>query len=224
MATSLLLRENQFRGGPAHHDPPVKDRDQERAGTQLAVPYARETDRCAVRALSQWLQASKIHRGPVFRRMHGGDTVGQERLTDQSVALIIKSRTLAAHLPAGLLPKLSGLSLRAGYATAATAAGIEERKIANVTRHKNITVLRRYIRSATAFDDAGEVLLDPAGNEIRSEQRSGGVPYPRISQLQMCLRDVRADVKTDPAGSLIGATARCRHRFTAASRKARLDR
>jgi hypothetical protein len=40
----------------------------------------------------------------------------------------------------------------------AAAAGIEERKIANVTRHKNITVLRRYIRSATAFDDVGEVL------------------------------------------------------------------
>jgi hypothetical protein len=35
---------------------------------------------------------------------------------------------------------------------------IEERKIANVTRHKNITVLRRYIRAATAFDDVGEVL------------------------------------------------------------------
>ena len=48
--------------------------------------------------------------------------------------------------------------MRAGYATAAAAAGVEERKIANVTRHKNITVLRRYIRAATAFDDVGEVL------------------------------------------------------------------
>jgi hypothetical protein len=35
---------------------------------------------------------------------------------------------------------------------------VEEREIANVTRHKNITVLRRYIRAATAFDDVGEVL------------------------------------------------------------------
>jgi len=64
----------------------------------------------------------------------------------------------AAHLPAELLPKLSGHSLRAGCATAAAAAEIEERKIANVTRHKNITVLRRYIRAATEFDDVGEVL------------------------------------------------------------------
>src|ERR1035437_10089162 len=53
---------------------------------------------------------------------------------------------------------LSGHSLRAGYATAAAAAGVEERKIANVTRHKNLPVLRGYIRAATAFDDVGEVL------------------------------------------------------------------
>jgi hypothetical protein len=49
----------------------------------------------------------ELYRDP---RRHGvlGDTVGQERLTDQSVALIIKSRARAAHLPAELLPKLSG--------------------------------------------------------------------------------------------------------------------
>ncbi len=39
---------------------------------------------------------------------------------------------------------------------AAPAAGVEERKIANVTR--NLPVLRGYIRAATAFDDVGEVL------------------------------------------------------------------
>jgi hypothetical protein len=35
---------------------------------------------------------------------------------------------------------------------------VEERKIANVSRHKDLPVLRRYIRAATAFDDVGEVL------------------------------------------------------------------
>jgi hypothetical protein len=38
--------------------------DQQQAGAQVAVPYARETDRCAVRALSQWPQAANIHHGP----------------------------------------------------------------------------------------------------------------------------------------------------------------
>jgi site-specific recombinase XerD len=130
--------------------------DQERAGALVAVPYARAGNNpCAVCALQAWLQAAGIHRGPVFRQMRRGDTVTAERLSDQSVALIVKRRARAAGLPP---EDLSGHSLRAGYATAAAAAGIEERKIANVTRHKNLPVLRRYIRTATAYDDVGEVL------------------------------------------------------------------
>ena len=131
-------------------------RDQDQAGAQVAVPYARARDnRCAVRAVRAWLQVAGIHRGAVFRRMRRGDTVTKDRLSDQSVALIVKRRAQAAGLPPTLL---SGHSLRAGYATAAAAAGVEERKIANVTRHRNLPVLRGYIRAATAFDDVGEVL------------------------------------------------------------------
>ncbi|MGO9960251.1 MAG: hypothetical protein ACLP50_30470 [Solirubrobacteraceae bacterium] len=63
-----------------------------RRTTSAPVPYARETDRCAVRALSQWLQAAKDPPRRCSARMRRGDTVGQERLTDQSVALISKSR------------------------------------------------------------------------------------------------------------------------------------
>ncbi|MBV8955787.1 MAG: hypothetical protein JO243_22690 [Solirubrobacterales bacterium] len=63
--------------------------------------------------------------------MRRGDTVTNERLSDQSVALIVKRRARAAGLPP---EDLSGHSLRAGYATAAAAARIEEREIANVTR------------------------------------------------------------------------------------------
>ena len=85
--------------------------------------------------------------------MRRGDNLTDQRLSDQSVALIVKRRANAAGVPPELL---SGHSLRAGYATAAAAAGVEERKIANVTRHRNLPVLRGYIRAATAFDDVGE--------------------------------------------------------------------
>jgi integrase len=77
-------------------------------------------------------------------------------LSDQSVALIVKRRARAAGVPAA---ELSGHSLRAGYATAAAAAGVEERKIANVTRHKNLAGLRRlHPHPPPAFDDVGDVL------------------------------------------------------------------
>jgi site-specific recombinase XerD len=128
--------------------------DQEQEGAQVAVPYAQEPNRCAVRALRRYLDAAGIHHGPAFRQIRRGDNLTDRRLSDQSVALIIKQRAQAAAVPPALL---SGHSLRAGYATAAAAAGVEERKIANVTRHRNLPVLRGYIRAATAFDDVGKV-------------------------------------------------------------------
>lgn len=68
--------------------------------------------------------------------------------------MIVKRRTDAA----GLAPEqLSGNSLRAGYVTAA-AAGVEGRKLANVSRHRDHLFLRLYIRAAIAFDDVGDVL------------------------------------------------------------------
>ena len=87
--------------------------------------------------------------------MRRGDTISAERLTGQSVALIVKRRSKAAGLAPG---QLSGHTLRGGYVTAAAAAGIEELMIANVSRHKDLPVLRSYIRAATSFDDVGEVL------------------------------------------------------------------
>jgi hypothetical protein len=106
-------------------------------------------------ALRRWLDAAQLQCRPVFRHMYRGDRLGECRPTDQSVALIVKRRSRQAGLPP---EQLSGHSLRAGYATAAR-AGIEERKIASVNRHKNLPMLRSYIRAATAFDNVGEVLL-----------------------------------------------------------------
>ncbi len=57
-----------------------------------------------VAALQTWLSAAGIHRGPVFRRMRRGDTICEQRLTDQSVALIVKRRAQTAGLPTALLP------------------------------------------------------------------------------------------------------------------------
>jgi hypothetical protein len=66
----------------------------------VAVPYARAGSHlCAVRALRAYLEASGIHRGPVVRRMRRGDTLTEDQLSDQSVALIVKRRAQAAGVP-----------------------------------------------------------------------------------------------------------------------------
>jgi integrase len=64
------------------------------------------------------------------------------------VALVVKRRAELA----GMDPsEVSGHSLRAGLATAAAAAGVQERIIAQTTGHKSMTVLRRYIREGDMF-------------------------------------------------------------------------
>ena len=47
----------------------------------------------------------------------------------------------------------SGHSLRAGFATAAAAAGASERAIMNQTGHRSLLIMRGYIRPAQLFDD-----------------------------------------------------------------------
>jgi hypothetical protein len=65
----------------------------------------------------------------------------------------VKRRAAEADLPGELL---SGHSLRSGYATSAARAGIEEREIANVTRHRAAPIhprggrVRRRRRAAVA--------------------------------------------------------------------------
>src|SRR5580698_10102171 len=48
---------------------------------------------------------------------------------------------------------VSGHSLRAGLATSAAAAGVQERVIAQTTGHRSMTVLRRYIREGNLFNE-----------------------------------------------------------------------
>jgi integrase len=75
---------------------------------------------------------------------------GSDRITDRGVALAVKRHAEMA----GMDPsEVSGHSLRAGLATAAAAAGVQERVIAQTTAHKSMTVLRRYIREGNLFTE-----------------------------------------------------------------------
>ena len=73
------------------------------ATTIRVLPYADDLSICPVRNLFAWLRAAKIRRGPVFRPVRRYDRVQPQRLTDQSVALIVKRAAARAGLdPAGL--------------------------------------------------------------------------------------------------------------------------
>jgi integrase len=122
--------------------------DQEGEGRKIAIPYGSRLETCPVRAMQDWLAVSRIEQGAIFRRVNKGDRVEKSRLTGDAVAKIIKR----AIQNAGLDPThFSGHSLRAGFATAAAQAGVDERNIQRQTGHKSVAVLRGYIRDGNLF-------------------------------------------------------------------------
>jgi integrase len=92
--------------------------DQEGAGDVVPIPNG--TKLKPVAAILAWLEAARIDEGPVFRPITRGGVVRSQRLTDCSVAEIVKAKAEAAGLDARVF---SGHSLRAGFVTSALQAG-----------------------------------------------------------------------------------------------------
>jgi integrase len=121
--------------------------DQDGAGRRIGIPFGR-TIHCPVRALEIWLNAARIEDGPVFRPVDRHGRLAAARLCGEAVSLIVRGRTAAAGLdPTGY----SGHSLRAGFATSATRAGVSTFKIRQQTGHASDAMLSRYVRDGEVF-------------------------------------------------------------------------
>lgn len=129
--------------------------DQEGAGAVIAI--IRGDVACPVTALLEWLRAANITEGPVFRSVRRGDHVQEDRLTDRSVANIIKSHADRV----GLDPaEFSGHSLRAGFLTSAAKRGASLFKMMAASRHRSPASIVGYVRDQELFKDhAGAGLL-----------------------------------------------------------------
>ena len=122
--------------------------DQFGEGSLKGLPYFDNPNYCPVISLQKWLNMSKIKSGPVFRRFIKGSKLSEKRLTDQTVALIIKKYLELAGMDSR---NFSGHSLRSGFATSAAESGAEERSIMAMTGHKSTEMVRRYIKEANLF-------------------------------------------------------------------------
>ena len=133
--------------------------DQEGQGQIVAIPRVVGSPYCPVQSVSDWLVAAAITQGPVFRRLHRGDTVAASRLSPQSVALIIKELASKVELEPS---RYAGHSLRSGFLTSAARNRASIFKMADQSRHKSLDVLREYVRAGERFEDhAAEGLLQP---------------------------------------------------------------
>ena len=122
--------------------------DQFGEGSIKALPYFEDSVYCPVTILQRWLNISKINKGPLFRRFSKGSKLTNDRLTDQTVALLIKDYLNIAGIDS---KNYSGHSLRSGFATSAAESGAEERSIMAMTGHKSTEMVRRYIKEANLF-------------------------------------------------------------------------
>ena len=122
--------------------------DQFGEGSVKGLPYFDNSQYCPVLSVKQWIEISKIDSGPLFRRFSKGSKLTDNRLTDQTVALLIKKYLNLAGIDS---KNYSGHSLRSGFATSAAESGVEERSIMAMTGHKSTEMVRRYIKEANLF-------------------------------------------------------------------------
>jgi len=138
--------------------------DQEGEGRKVGLPFGSNPLTCPVRALRAWLDVAAIARGPIFRSVDRHANVAETRLTDQSVALIVKRSARAAGLD---WERYAGHSLRSGLATAAAMADVSERAIMAQTGH--------YVgdRRQGAVDNSGLRLRMVPSPPARADRRAG---------------------------------------------------
>ena len=122
--------------------------DQFGEGAVKGLPYFDNSKYCPVLSLKKWIEVSNIKYGPLFRRFAKGSKLTENRLTDQTVALLIKEYLKLAGIDS---KNYSGHSLRSGFATSAAESGAEERSIMAMTGHKSTEMVRRYIKEANLF-------------------------------------------------------------------------
>ena len=122
--------------------------DQFGEGSVKGLPYFDNAQYCPVLSLKNWIEVSNISSGPLFRRFSKGSKLSENRLTDQTVALLIKKYLNLAGIDN---KNYSGHSLRSGFATSAAESGAEERSIMAMTGHKSTEMVRRYIKEANLF-------------------------------------------------------------------------
>ncbi|MFM9940583.1 MAG: tyrosine-type recombinase/integrase [Hyphomicrobiaceae bacterium] len=131
--------------------------DQEGGGFIKGI--VRGTAPCPVAALEAWLTASGIEHGAIFRPIDKASRVGASRLTDRSIADIVKRVSRRAVLAAGgseaeaaaRASAVAGHSLRAGFATSAAAASVTGENIARHVGWSSTQMTARYVREAELF-------------------------------------------------------------------------
>lgn len=107
----------------------------------------REINHSTRRLLQDWLSASRITEGPVFRGLHTG-SISNSQLDTSSIRRIVKTAALRAGLKDEAL-RLSGHSMRVGAAQDMMSQGHDILTIMTAGAWKSSNVVLRYVEEAS---------------------------------------------------------------------------
>ena len=136
--------------------PPATDEDglpSPRSASILVAPKASDADHDEivyltgrpVEALTRWLEAAKIDKGSVFRKVDRWGNVSSRALEPSAVNQIVKQRVQMA----GLEPEeFSAHGLRSGYLTEAANRGIPLPEAMEQSRHRSVQQACDYYNDA----------------------------------------------------------------------------
>jgi integrase len=133
--------------------------DQTGKGVSIGLPRAGAPDRCPVRALEVWLEASGCRYGPVFRGIDHRGVISTRGLHPDAVRTILARRAALAGVVAASGERLSPHGLRAGFITQAYLNGARDEQIMEHTRQKDLRTMRGYVRRARLVSDSPAKLL-----------------------------------------------------------------
>ena len=137
---------------------PTSKTDQAHEGQYCTLPYGNDM-LCPVKALEQWLSASSISDGAIFRRITQNEVIADKALTPLSVNHIIKRCAKLANIP--IARELSPHSLRRGLATSAARANSPVHVLMRAGRWKQVNTVIEYIEASERFtENAASAVLN----------------------------------------------------------------
>lgn len=108
-------------------------------------------------ALTQWLEASKIQSGPIFRAVRHWNTKIKGKLDNMAIKQMIRRRLERA----GYNPRLySPHGLRSGFVTEAGRQSIHIGDVMQLTNHKTVRNVLRYYQSGSILQNRAAHLAD----------------------------------------------------------------
>jgi integrase len=142
---------------------PRSKTDQSGEGQICAIPYG-DVPLCPVSALIKWRDISNYNTGFVFRAISKHQQISEAPLTTDGINLIIKSIAIKCQLPQA--EKISGHSLRRGFATCASRQGATFVSIMRHGRWRHERTVLGYIEEGQRFEEnAATVLLGKKKSE-----------------------------------------------------------